>query len=92
MEVAPLATISAFDAKTHFGHVLDRVASGEEIVVTRYDKAVARIVPEGRRDRREVVAAVDGLVALQERIAVRVGRLPPLTDAEVRNAIEEGRA
>ena len=87
-----MATISAFDAKTHFGHVLDRVASGEEIVVTRYDKAVARIVPEGRRDRREVVAAVDGLVALQERIAVRVGRLPPLTDAEVRNAIEEGRA
>ncbi len=37
--------IGAFEAKTKFSEILDRVARGEEIVVTRHDKPVARIVP-----------------------------------------------
>jgi antitoxin (DNA-binding transcriptional repressor) of toxin-antitoxin stability system len=71
--------------------LLDQVASGQEIVITRYDRPVARIVPEGRRDNRHVVAAVDGLVALQQRIAKRAGEKATLRDADVRDAIEEGR-
>lgn len=43
-----MASISAFDAKTRFGELLKRVAKGEEIVITRHDKPVARIVPEVR--------------------------------------------
>ena len=42
-----MATISAFDAKTRFGELLDRVARGEEVIITRHDKPIARIVPEG---------------------------------------------
>lgn len=40
------STIGAFDAKTHFSKVLDRVEHGEIITVTRHGKAIARIVPE----------------------------------------------
>lgn len=41
--------VPAFQAKTRFGELLDRVELGEEIIITRYDKPVARIVPEGRK-------------------------------------------
>ncbi len=86
-----MATISAFDAKTRFGELLDRVARGEEIVITRHDKPVARIVPEGSRNLEDVRRALDGLRDLRRRIAERTKDEPALTDREVREAIEEGR-
>jgi prevent-host-death family protein len=85
-----MASVSAFDAKTRFGELLRRVARGEEIVITRHDKPVARIVPEsalgGPRGRR----AAAGLLDLQRAIGRRT-KGARLGDAEVRSAIEEGR-
>ncbi len=86
-----MTTMSAFKAKLHFGEVLGRVQKGEEILITRYDKPVARIVPEGRGDSRQIAEAVDRLLELQQRIAARTGRRVTLTDSEVRSALEEGR-
>ena len=43
-----MITISAFEAKTRFGDLLERVSRGEEIVITKHQKPVARLVPEGR--------------------------------------------
>jgi len=83
--------VSAFDAKTRFGEMLDRVASGEEIVITRHDKAVARLVREGAPRLDEVRQAVAGLQALQRQIAGRKRSGARLSDREVRSAIEEGR-
>lgn len=37
--------IGAFEAKNTLGHLLDRVEQGEEIVITRHGKPVARMVP-----------------------------------------------
>lgn len=85
-----MKTISAFEAKTHFGSVLDLVAGGEEIVITRHDKAVARIVPEGGGSQESIRDAVAGLRALRERISARKG-FRPLTDSAIRAAINEGR-
>ena len=63
---------------------------GEEIVITRHDKPVGRIVPEdgfrGEQGRR----AVASLLELQQTIGRRT-KEEPLADAEVRSAIEEGR-
>jgi prevent-host-death family protein len=84
-----MATMSAFDAKTRFGELLERVANGEEIVITRHDKPVARIVPEGAPRRDEVRRAVAGLQALQQSIRRRTRAT--LSDREVRKAIDEGR-
>jgi len=86
-----VATISAFDAKTRFGELLDRVAGGEEIVITRHDKPVARIVPEGRRSLDEVRAAVAGLRALQKEIAASRTGKPKLSWADFKEFVQEGR-
>lgn len=37
--------VGAFDAKNKLGTLLDWVAKGEEIIITRHGKAVARLVP-----------------------------------------------
>jgi prevent-host-death family protein len=85
-----MSTVSAFEAKTHFGSILDRVAGGEEIVITRHDKAVARIVPEGGASRESIREAVAGLRATRTRMAGRKG-FRPLSDVAIRAAINEGR-
>lgn len=41
--------IGAFEAKNTLGTLLDRVEQGEEIVITRHGKAIARLVPNTRR-------------------------------------------
>jgi prevent-host-death family protein len=84
-----MSSVTAFEAKTRFGELLDRVAKGEEIVITRHDKPVARIVPEGKRSSAEVREAVEGLFALQRTIPRRGGK--KIRDAEIRSAIDEGR-
>lgn len=33
--VSPMLTVGAFEAKTHLSALLDRVAAGEEVVITR---------------------------------------------------------
>jgi prevent-host-death family protein len=83
-------TVTALEAKTRFGELLDRVARGEEIVITRHDKPVARIVPEGGRSLEKVRQAVADLRALRQEIAQRRG-FKPLTDKEIKDAINEGR-
>ena len=40
-----MATVNIHDAKTNFSRLLKRVESGEEIVIAKAGKPVARIVP-----------------------------------------------
>ena len=84
-----MATVTAFEAKTRFGELLDRVSKGEEVVITRHDKAVARLIPEGAPRPDEVRRSVDGLRDLQQRIRRR--SKARLTVGEVRAAIDHGR-
>ena len=84
-----MAKVTAFEAKTRFGELLERVAKGEEVVITRHDKPVARLIPEGAQRLDEVRRSVQGLRDLQQRIRRR--SRARLSDAEVRAAIEEGR-
>ncbi len=84
-----MAKVTAFEAKTRFGELLERVSKGEEVVITRHDKPVARLVPEGAQRLEEVRRSVQGLRDLQERIRRRSKM--KLSDREVRAAIDEGR-
>jgi len=86
-----MVTVTALEAKNRFGQLLDRVARGEEVIVTRHDKPVARMVPATGRQLSAVRRAVVELRGLQERIRVRARGRASLSDAEVRSAIEEGR-
>jgi prevent-host-death family protein len=84
-----MAQVTAFEAKTRFGELLERVSKGEEVVITRHDKPVARLVPEGAQRLDDVRRTVAGLRELQQTIGRR--SKAKLSNADVRSAIEEGR-
>jgi prevent-host-death family protein len=85
-----MATVTAFEAKTRFGELLDRVSRGEEVVITRHGRPVARLVPEGTPRHDEVRRSVEGLRDLQRTIRRR--SRARLTDRDARAAIEHGRS
>jgi prevent-host-death family protein len=76
--------MGAFEAKNKFGHLLDQVEHGEEILITRRGKAVARIVPvDPGFDRDKARRAVAGILELSK--GVTLGGL------KIKDLINEGR-
>jgi prevent-host-death family protein len=61
-----MITVGAFEAKTHLSSLLDRVAAGEEVVITKHGKPVARLVGATAADRATADAAVAELRRLRE--------------------------
>jgi len=59
-----MITVGAFEAKTHLSALLDRVAGGEEVVITKHGKPVARLVGAHSADRAD--AAVEELKSLRK--------------------------
>jgi prevent-host-death family protein len=58
LQTSSVSEVGAFEAKNTLGTLLDRVERGEEIVITRHGKPVARLVPNiGRIDQSQVRAA-----------------------------------
>ena len=50
--------IGSYEAKTHLPRLLDRVARGESLTITRHGRPVARLVPvDSRRERAREAAA-----------------------------------
>jgi prevent-host-death family protein len=77
-------TIGAFDAKTHLAALLDRVARGERITITRHGVPAAMLVPVGESGRKLThEEIVEGMRALRKRVK-------PDT-MNVREMIKEGR-
>lgn len=80
--------IGAFEAKTHLSALLEAVAGGEEIVITRRGKPIAKLVPVAGVDRQARDAARDRIRALR-RSLTEAGALVTLDD--IRAARDEGR-
>ena len=54
-----METVGTFEAKTHLTRLLDRVAAGEQITITRHGTPIARLVPVkpvSSRQLRETIA------------------------------------
>ncbi|HEX4199581.1 MAG TPA: type II toxin-antitoxin system prevent-host-death family antitoxin [Caulobacteraceae bacterium] len=66
-----MSKIGAFEAKNTLGALLDRVERGEEIVITRHGKPVARLAPCAATVDQDMVAAVLGRV--RERARTLIG-------------------
>ena len=79
-----METIGAFEAKTHLSALLDRVAMGERITITRHGVPAAVLVPVGETgtkiSHREIV---EGMRALRHR--VKPGKM------SVQDLVNEGR-
>ena len=76
--------VGAFEAKNKFGTLLDWVEKGEEVVITRRGKVVARLVPgTGGIDREKAARAVAGI--LSRRTGVTLDGL------KIKDLVNEGR-
>lgn len=81
-----METVGLFEAKTHLSELIARAERGEEVVITRHNKPVARLVPvrrvaKGRASQRErALAALEAF----EPIAV--------PGASLHELIRQGRA
>jgi prevent-host-death family protein len=54
-----LIEVGAFEAKNKLSALLDRVEQGEEIIITRHGRPVARLVPsDSAIDRSQTLAAL----------------------------------
>jgi prevent-host-death family protein len=76
--------VGAFEAKNRFGQLLDWVAQGEEVTITRHGKEVARLVPAGGGFNRDTArAAAQRIRAMSKGVT--------LGNREIRDLIDEGR-
>ncbi len=53
-----MITVGAFEAKTHLSALLNRVSRGEEVLITRRGRPVARLVPAGEKSAAGVSEAI----------------------------------
>jgi prevent-host-death family protein len=76
--------VGAFEAKNRLGQLLDLVERGEEVVITRHGKAVARLVPPktgfSRSEAREAAQCIRNM-----------SRGVTLRGLPIKDLIEEGR-
>ncbi len=76
--------IGAFEAKNKLGTLLDWVENGEEVLITRHGKAVARLVPaEPGFNRAKARQAARGLLEASQGLT--------LGGLKIKDLINEGR-
>ena len=76
-----MITIGAFEAKTNLSKLLDQVANGEQVTITRHGSPVARLIPA------EPVTDSAGAVVLLRELSVSA----TLGGESVAELIAEGR-
>ena len=75
--------IGAYEAKTHLPRLLDEVAKGDAITITKHGVPVAVLGPATPNPARTAREAIDGLRAFRA--------AHPLGDVSLRELIDEGR-
>ena len=60
--------VSTSEAKTHLSALLDDVARGETIIITKRGRPVARLTPPEAPDHETAIAAVTTLRGLRKRV------------------------
>jgi prevent-host-death family protein len=58
--------VNVHEAKTHLSRLLDRVSQGEEIVIARAGRPVARLVPVSEQPERREPGSASGRVVVGE--------------------------
>ena len=83
-----MRTVGSYEAKTHLPRLLDDVARGETITITKNGKPVAQLIPASPAvDLEERRRAVDALVEFRRR---HNWQLP--AGMTIKDMIEEGRS
>jgi prevent-host-death family protein len=59
-----VTTVNIHEAKTHFSKLVDRVLQGEEVVIAKAGRPVARLVPLPPRVPRRTPGSARGLIEI----------------------------
>ena len=86
----PLREVGAFEAKNKLGQLLDIVEQGEEVIITRHGKEVARLVPVRTRPQPRASPRRHPTNQIRER-AVKC-KLGPFNWSEWKSYRDEGRS
>jgi len=78
-----METVGAYEAKTHLPQLLERVAKGEKITITKHGVPVATLQPADAAKRAPVRDVIDQLKRF------RIGQ--SLDGLSIRGMIEDGR-
>jgi len=84
-------TVGLFEAKTHLSELVACAEKGDEVVITRHNKPVAKLVPvqaEPSFDYQKRMRAVKQMQKIAAQAAAQYG---PITIEEVVDWIREGR-
>ena len=78
-----MSTVGAYEAKTHLPKLLERVARGESITITKHGVPVAELIPVPASKKTDINAVIDELKSIRQNVA--------LNGLSIREMIEEGR-
>jgi prevent-host-death family protein len=80
-----MTSVGSYEANTHFSQLLNRVAQGKKIVITKHGQAVAMLVPPPSENKKDVKQVIAELIAYRKRQRRTLGGLT------IREMIDEGR-
>ena len=81
-----MTTMGFYEARTHLSELLDHVAKGKTILITRRGRPAALIGPPPEEKQRDVRQVVQEMLALRDREGPTLGGR-----VTIRELIDEGR-
>jgi len=85
---SPARRLGVYEVKAHLSRVLDEVARGEVVEITRHGRVIARLEPAGPATTPETDQAAERMAEVFREVR-RKSKLKP---DEMRSLIEEGRS
>ena len=79
-----MPTVGAYQAKTKFSELVERVQKGERITITRYGEPVAVLIPVESAPSSPLEEVIQDIKSLRQKNS--------LGDLDLKEMIEEGRA
>lgn len=74
--------VGVYEAKTHLTALLDRVEHGEQFIITKHGRPIARLIPIARTDRERRRAAIARIKEMSK---------GQILDGSLKDLIDEGR-
>jgi len=81
-----MTTMGFYEARTHLSELLDDVAKGKKVLITRRGRPAALISPPPKENQRDVRQTVKEMLAFRDRGGPTLGR-----QVSIRELIDEGR-
>jgi len=78
-----MKTIGAFEAKNRLSELLEAAESGEEVMITKHGRPVAKLTPVDNFDRARAREAIEWMKAFRKK--------HPLRGLKIKDLINEGR-